>query len=102
MRISLPNLQELSTDWTVARDQLQQDLQRLQTAITAGWGQEHNPDGSHGDVVADSLDLQGAAVGEWVDLPYSAARFDTDGSGVWTVDATDVNYLRMSRIGQIV
>lgn len=65
--------------------------------------QEHNADGSHKDVVADSVTLQGAVVGELIDLPFDARRFSAYGANcTWTVDSTDQIALRASRIGQLV
>lgn len=102
MRVTLSEINELSKDWSVAKDQIQRQLQQLTSAINIGWNQEHNSDGSHGDVVADSLDLQGGAVGEVVDLPFDAARYKVYGAGVWTVTAANQISLRYIRCGQIV
>lgn len=64
---------------------------------------QHNDDGSHGDVVAESVSLQGAKVGELISLPYDARRFATYGANcTWTVDEADQIALRASRIGQLV
>ena len=81
---------------------IRDEFENLVSSIT-GWSRlEHNTDGTHGDVTATSLSLQGAGVGELVDLPYDAARFYTGGSGVWTVAEADLQYLKATRIGQIV
>lgn len=73
------------------------------TDLRVLFDQEHNPDGTHGDVVADTITLQGASMGVFTDLPYDAARFETDlGAGsIWTVDATDVDHLRFTRLGEL-
>jgi hypothetical protein len=69
---------------------------------------EHNEDGTHGDITADSVQLQGAAVGEVVDLAHDTARYHVSGGTSWTVSAasggtpSDQVYLRFSRIGQVV
>ena len=64
---------------------------------------QHNNDGSHGAVTADSIDLQGAQVGVWFDLPYTASRFQSSaGASVWTVTAANLVYLKAMRIGQLV
>jgi hypothetical protein len=68
-----------------------------------GWSRtEHNGDGSHSDISADSVTLQGAPVGTLIDLPYDATRFFAEPSAVWTVQAGDLDYLKATRIGQIV
>jgi hypothetical protein len=64
--------------------------------------QQHNDDGSHRDVVADSVSLQGARAGEITSLAYDVARYSTSGGGTWTVASADQAYLRYSRLGQIV
>lgn len=78
------------------------ELETMSTSISAFLTNEHNEDGSHGDVTADSLSLQGATVGTIDTLAYDSARFLAEGSAVWTVDAGDLVYLRASRIGQLV
>lgn len=62
---------------------------------------EHNDDGTHADVTAESITLQGAAVGEVVNLPFDASRF-TALAATWTVGSGDVKYFRASRVGQLV
>jgi len=74
----------------------------LTSSLQGVWAAEHNLDGSHGAVTAESIDLRGAQVGGWVDLPYSATRFQTQGIGVWTVTATNQAYLKAMRIGEAV
>jgi hypothetical protein len=63
---------------------------------------EHDENGKHTDVTADSVSLQGANIGEVVDLPYSSVRYTTGGSGTWTVEQTDQSFLRYVRVGQMV
>jgi hypothetical protein len=101
MRIVFPNASELSTDWTVARDQLKQDLSRLQSTINNAWEIEHNADGSHGDVTADSLTLNGLKVGELQNLPYDSARYVSGGSGTWTVAEANQVRLAWAQIGRL-
>jgi hypothetical protein len=64
--------------------------------------QQHNADGTHGAVTADSVQLQGALAGEVIDLPFDAARYDRIGGTSWTVSSGDQIYLRYTRIGQLV
>lgn len=64
---------------------------------------QHNPDGSHGDITVASVSLQGAMVGEVVNLPYSSTRYgDASGVQTWTVLESGQTYLRASQVGQIV
>lgn len=80
------------------RDQFEQLVAWLN-----GWTRiEHNEDGTHSDVTAESLTLQGGRVGEVTSLPYDSARFDTGDSAVWTVASSSFDYLLYSRVGQIV
>ncbi len=64
--------------------------------------QEHNTDGSHANITAETLSLQGAGVGEVVDLAYDSARYIQSGGTSWTVSSGDQVYLRSSRIGQLI
>lgn len=102
MRVVFPNIVELANEWLTAKTQVQEDLNRLGKTINNSWQTEHNADGSHANILPDSLTLQGARVGEWIDLPYAATRFFASGSAVWTVQETDVNYLKAMRVGQLV
>lgn len=63
---------------------------------------EHNEDGTHNAITANSIELQGGAVGEVVDLAHDAARYSVSGGTSWTVAAEDQVYLRYSRLGQVV
>lgn len=102
MKIILPNTQELSFDWTIARDQVRKDLEGIASGVHAGWGRQHKTDGSHSAITADSLTLQGATAGAVTGLAYDAARFSTYTGGTWTVASTSFEYLRFSRFGQLV
>jgi hypothetical protein len=102
MQTTLPNMSELSTDWATAREQIKADLERLSKAVNAGWATEHASDGTHANITPDAITLQGADVGTWTDLPYAATRFFSSGASVWTVTQANVNYLRATRIGQLV
>jgi hypothetical protein len=77
------------------------ELDQLVGAIKGWWSPEHNDDGSHGDVNADSLTLQDGRVGELTDIAFDASRFFAEGASVWTVQSADQSYLRYSRIGQL-
>lgn len=101
MKLTLQHAGELSSEWEVARQQVQADLERIAIAVNSGWSKEHNPDGTHAAVTADTLSLQGALVGVPVDLPYDATRYRPYGAGLWTVGSTDHIYLRYARIGQL-
>jgi hypothetical protein len=78
------------------------EIEQLVAALSAWAGVEHNEDGTHGDVTADTISIHDAILGEPVNLPYSSARFFTSSSAVWTVDEADVVYLRATRLGQLV
>jgi hypothetical protein len=39
-------------------------------------------------------------MGDWTDIPYSAANFTTNSASVWTVDAGDVLTYRYTLVGQ--
>ena len=79
------------------------EFDNLVARLNKMWGVEHVDDGTHGDITADSLDLQGAAVGEFVDLqPHASVRFTASGTTVWTVTDAKVNYLKYTRTGQLV
>ena len=69
----------------------------------SGWSQhEHKPDGTHGDVTADSLTLQGAEVGLPVDLPLATSRLSSSGgTSVWTYTADATDHLRVVRVGRL-
>lgn len=78
------------------------ELDNLTTNLQGFLGSQHNDDGSHKDITTNALELQGAQVGVWFDLPYSATRFQTEGIGVWTVNQSNIVYLRAMRIGELV
>lgn len=102
MRVTFPGMKEVSEDWKVARTQVQRDLDKAGKTINASWATEHTTDGAHGDVTATSVSVQGATMGEWIDLPFAPTRFSGDGDAVWTVAPENVNYLKAMRIGQLV
>jgi len=79
-------------------DELDQLLPKLRQYLYS----EHDADGAHTDVTADSVSLQGAKAGEVIDLPYDAARYYTNSSSVWTVSSANQIVLRYTRIGQLV
>lgn len=78
------------------------ELDNVTASMRAFLTAEHNDDGSHGDITASSLTLQGASVGTIDELAYDSARFFCEGLGTWTVGSDDLTYLRASRIGQLV
>lgn len=102
MKVTLPENQELSEDWKTARDQIRRQLEQMAAAINSSWDQEHTADGSHGDIVADSLELQDARVGEWVELVYEATRFSGEPGLTVTVPENTVYIFRYMRIGQLI
>lgn len=102
MRVVIPNKDELSDDWKIAKGQIQQTLKHLSLTVNRGWTTEHTIDGGHGDITATSVEVQGAVMGEWFDLPFADARFFAEGSSVWTVTAANLNYLKAVRLGQLV
>ena len=105
MRLLLAVLLTLMAINVNYRDGLDQqtvtELDNTTAHITGFLRQEHNADGSHADVTANSLSLGGAPVGEWVDIPYAAARYTTVDAAVWTVQEADVQYLKVARVGSI-
>lgn len=102
MQLSFSNLEEAALDWETARSQVQTDLRQMASQVNKSWSTEHTKDGGHADITATSVEIQGAGVGEWIDLPSSAGRFFAEGAAVWTVGAGTVNYLKAMRIGQAV
>ena len=78
------------------------ELDNLNGQLSAFAEQEHNEDGSHGAITADSVTVQGAAMGEVVDLAHDQARYEVNGGTSWTVASEDQVYLRFSRIAQTV
>lgn len=78
------------------------EFEHLTASISAFAEKEHNGDGTHGDITAASLTLQGARAGEIVSLAYDSGRYVTLDAAVWTVTAANQQYLRASRIGQLV
>lgn len=81
---------------------IRDEFESLAAALIGWTGAEHNNDGTHSDITADTISIHDAVIGEPVNLPYSSARFFTSSSGVWTVAEADVVYLRATRIGQLV
>ena len=71
-------------------------------AIRKFLDREHKQDGTHSAITADSVSLQGAAIGEVVDIAHDAERYKVSGGTSWTVAAEDQVYLRYIRIGQKV
>lgn len=102
MRVNFGQLGDiLSNSWDNAKDMLGDELLKLKSTVNTIWDIEHNTDGTHGDMSADSLSLQEARVGEIVELPYDSGRYTSVG-GTWTVGSDDQIYLRYSRLGQLV
>jgi hypothetical protein len=64
---------------------------------------DHNPDGTHKDIRADSVTIGTAAtaLGDPVDVPYAAGNF-TGGAGTWTVGSADQMVYRYTRTGSHV
>lgn len=78
------------------------EFEKLSAGINGYLGLEHGDDGTHTDIVPDTISLQGAQVGVWTDLPTTGGRFYTSDTAVWTVEPTDINYLKAMRIGELV
>lgn len=78
------------------------ELDQLVSGVNGWLTQEHKDDGSHADVTADTVTLQGAQVGEMFDLAYTSTRFFAEGAAVWTVSSGNQLFFRGSRIGQMV
>lgn len=78
------------------------EFDNLFAAVRGFFFSEHNEDGTHSAVVADSVELQGATVGTLTDVAYDASRFFASGASVWTVSSDDQVYFKYSRIGQLV
>lgn len=79
-----------------------EDIQSMADSVNALWEEEHNVDGGHSNVTADSLTLQQATVGTIHNLEWDAARFFTGSASVWTVEVGDWRYFRFTRIGQMI
>jgi hypothetical protein len=77
------------------------ELENIVSKVKGFFSAEHNDDGTHGDITADSVTLHGGQVGELIDLPFNATRYLTDSSAVWTVSSDDQVYLRYSQIGRM-
>lgn len=77
------------------------EFESLVSSLVSWTTTEHNGDGTHTAITAESLSLQGALVGELTDLPFSATRYTASGGGAWVVAAVDQLYLRASRLGQL-
>lgn len=103
--MNLPSfsLASLPSDWDSAKYLLDDDVAQLTTAISAGWSKQHNIDGTHSDITADSLTLNNKKVGEIVNLDFNPSRFTTsNGHSTWTVTQTSTSYLRYVQIGHLV
>lgn len=77
------------------------EFENIASSVQGYLDQEHNEDGSHGTIVPDEVMLDGSVTGRWTSINYDAARFLTGSAAVWTVDESDLNYLRVSRTGQV-
>lgn len=79
------------------------EFEQLSASLKAFLLKGHNEDGTHGDIVADSLTIQGGQLGVYYDLPYDAARYVTDtGTVTWTVAEAGQTLLRAMRVGSRV
>jgi hypothetical protein len=94
-----------------------QELDALVAKLNVWLAQEHNDQGGHTRITADSLLVDGRAevetlrvggpvyergraapVGTWTDVPYSPGNFTAPG-GSWGVEATDLNVYRAALVG---
>jgi hypothetical protein len=77
-------------------------FQQLVAAIQAGYGKQHNVDDTHSTITATGSLTERSrttALGEWVDITYSAAAF-TSLTGTWTVRSTTIAAWSYTLIGQ--
>jgi len=72
----------------------------IPVGLRAWLDKEHNTDGTHADVTAESLTLQGALVGAREILPFDTARFSS-GAGTWTITAAQTIVFEVSRVGRL-
>lgn len=82
-------------------DNIYDSLRAIFFASKTNAGGQHKEDGSHGIVTADSVKIQGSTIGEVTTIAYDAARFTSD-IFTWQVDAVDFEYIRFTRVGQLV
>jgi len=94
------------------------ELDGLVAKLNAYLSQQHNAQGGHTAITADSVTVTGAvtaprayldrifqfrrpaALGEWTTVPYAATHFATVGAGTsWGVDAADILTHRYTLIG---
>lgn len=81
------------------------EFEKLTGKLRGLWLSQHNEDGSHGTVVADSIVVNGFPMEDVVDIPYSSQTFRTyaeDSFGIyWTVTAANQYLLRYCCIGRM-
>lgn len=79
-----------------------QELTHLVAGITTSYHTEHNPDDTHGTIHASgSIAERGrtVALGDWADVPYTAALFTGSGGMTWTVSQADAITMRYQLVG---
>lgn len=83
---------------------LERRVNQLEAQLRTLLDQEHNDDGSHGDISVDSLTLHDSLVGDVSELAWSAGRFEAAfTAGTWDITSTasKMRYLRTSQVGRI-
>lgn len=83
---------------------LERRVNQLESQLRALLDREHNEDGTHSDITADSLTLHTGEVGEVTELAWTAGRFAAAfTAGTWDITSTSskMKYLRVSQVGRI-
>jgi len=84
------------------------EFEHLIAGLSSFLLEEHEEDGTHGDITAESIESPAislspgalAPIGTWTPVIRTAAHFTSD-SGSWTVDP-DNAYVRYTKIGQTI
>lgn len=101
MKIVTPDLTSLAGSWDTAKGSLSDQLETMTTSITAGWEKEHNSDGSHHALSADTIKIGGVPLGVPTDLVLNQSRFFTGNPAVFTPFAAGA-WMRYVQNGSLV
>lgn len=81
------------------------ELEKFSSKLQGLWKAEHNEDGSHGVIKADSIVVNGFPMEDVVDVPFNSNTYRTyveDAFGIyWTVTSTNQNVLRYYCVGRL-
>jgi hypothetical protein len=88
MKLTPPQIGNMSLDWGTARGELGEQIEQLTTNINAGWRKQHNTDGSHNNIIATgsiSEHSRKVPMGEWINPTLNPGVFTVVGAGnTWT------------------